>query len=81
MMDNGMMQQDIEVQREMDDRCPKCGSPDTTYADYLWTGEDELPYGTVCIECGHDTVFGPRKPFLQPGSEGSWDRWEDFSHD
>ena len=78
---NGMTRGDIEISRMIEDRCPMCGSLDTTYADWTWDGDDEYPYGTQCNACGHDTVFGPKKPFVMPGSDGSFDTWEEYEDD
>ena len=73
-------QDDIEWERRLELRCPKCGSANTWPADYLYTDDGLYPIGTTCGDCGHDTEFALynpesqyNKPFIAPGEPGSHD--------
>lgn len=70
-----------ESQRQLVRRCPKCGYDDTHECDEAVMEDGDYYYiGVVCPKCGfQDDTCGPvDAPFLMPGSNGSWDRLNEY---
>jgi hypothetical protein len=68
-------QDNIEIERMMSGRCPRCGSDKCWPTDYVWDGEDEHPVGNMCGECPYDSDVDHRNPtpFIMPGQPGAKD--------
>lgn len=77
-------QQFYESERNLSFRCPKCGYDETQTCDELVMEDgDYYEAGVLCPKCGYEDYFcGPTDaPFQWPGSEGAWDRPDDYTEE
>ena len=76
------LQDHYGYERQWEDRCPRCGSPEGGHNDYyLLDDGDELWCGWSCRVClfdsSCDTVYQDA-PFIMPSDAGSHDRLADY---
>lgn len=74
-------QRDVEIDRAIAGRCPKCGSRRTEAGGTLVILGESQEYGVRCRACGYwkDGVgVVHERPFITPGSKGSHDRESDY---